>query len=725
MNFESAAKEIFRILRQFNYELVLFDDEGNEVNEPEQARRFYDKDDNLLTALVDKGDDGVVRVVLSNSKDIESVIGLLEALRTMATKYNITFNVRKSDKEKFTPKDFSTQASVNEQKEFAMNILEGMYGTSRSSYLKLENARMIVRHTSRINENSLGARGRNIDSIYIENSVGERYLFPTTQLAPARAMTHHVDNGGSWADPVGEQIARMAQDFAHLGAASRHIYAHGGELTESAHDLRNTIRECMREMRRTFESVCRKTRYDETVKALSEMATTLVEGDYSAKINELASMLNTESVSLSENVLSSVAKVLEDDKRFKLSNERKMETTSILGKELRAAGIELDEVPGANPRGLTMNKAAWDDFLKNNIDFTSPVELATKGSFKGHGAEVAAMPKFKDPMAEHVFKLRAVAEKCRDDSMANLLGFIAEHRPTINNKALAQIFDVIANKAFKIAGINGAKNENAVAAAPAIVEFQQWIQAFSTEKALLEYDRFQLPDGSEFDHQDTVNDIVNNFDYNEFMASPSAEDFMYDQKEILSDEEKTFAKDQAISAIEKYLESSVEDFGFQGVDLRSDAEHIYDRVVGPALREDGYIERDNGVDLPMAAESKKIGGEETLEENPLAMIGAGAAAAGRLAGGAAKAIGGAAKVAGNMFGGDEEVDENCGKCIYDDADMEDAELSQEDVLLPKNPTNDLKGEVTPSTVTDPETGKEMEPDNSYTDRLIKLAGIRR
>lgn len=395
------------------------------------------------------------------------------------------------------------------------------------------------------------------------------------------------------------------------------------------------------------------------------MATTLTEGesDYASKVGELAEMLNTDAVSLSESVLESVAKVLEaEDKRFKLSNEKSMKTTSVLGKELRAAGIELDEVPGETARGLTMNKDAWDAFLRNEIDFTAPVDLATKGAFKGHGAEVASMPKFKDPMAAHVYKLRAVAEKCRDDSMANLLGFIAEHRPVNRNKALAQIMDVIANKAFKIAGIDQVKSESEVANAPAVVEFEQWVNSHNSQ-ALAEYDRFEQPSGDEFGHEDTLNDIVKSFDYNEFMSSPEAEEFMHDQLGALSDEEKQVSKDQVVSAIENFLSNKLADASFTGAHTRDDAEHVFDMVVGPALQEDGYTVDDSGASqLPMAAE---------------------------------------------------------------DAGMETAELSQEDVLIPTNQANDLEGEVTPATVRDPSTGNDMEPDQGYINRLTALAGMKK
>ena len=83
-----------------------------------------------------------------------------------------------------------------------MQVFEGMYGTSRSSYSTLEGkagrTRMIVRHTQKVDETKVVARSRFVESIMIENQLGERMLFPTNGLAPARAMTQHVNMGGGF-----------------------------------------------------------------------------------------------------------------------------------------------------------------------------------------------------------------------------------------------------------------------------------------------------------------------------------------------------------------------------------------------------------------------------------------------------------------------------------------------------------------------------------------------
>jgi hypothetical protein len=667
VTFERLAKQTFQILRSYDYEVLLYNEEGNTETEPANARRFYARQENLLVSLTDDGDNSEVRLFLSPTTDVQSVMGMITSLRTMATKYNKLFRIKTSDNQ-INPKDFSTTSSVKETTERTMNILEGLYGTSRSSYLKLENARMIVRHSARINEETFGARGRNVDSIYIENHQGERVLFPTNHLAPARAMTHHVNNGGTWADAVGEQINRMAQDFAHLGATSRHIYTCGNELNESAHTLRATVREEMRAMRRTFESLCRKTRYPELAEALAEVATKpLNEGednDLSESIAALATLLNTPAVALSETVLASVARIMEG----RPSAEDKMPMIGLLGDQLKAAGLR--DLP------IKVNAHAWEAFKTHDkLDLSSPVSLTTTGEagwgngkgredgrdFGGIGASDLAhtwtkpsMPQFTDSMARHSYLLTQVSQHCDDASMGNLLAFIAEERPFLRNKPLAAIFDVIAKKAFRAANINPEdikiRDRN-----PAMRELQDWFDGFNANETLVEFDRFELPDDTVWNHNDkAVDDVVAAFDVDQFLNSPATEHF--DPADV--------SEDEIVSALVNYLEEKLQDdYEATGVDMQATAEHLLP-TVSTALEEAGYAitpASDAGEHMMAAEDTDEVG------DGPI--------------------------------------------------------LSKEDVLLPKSMGDDLRGEVTPATKRNDRTGEDEPVDDSDISRLKTLAGL--
>lgn len=85
------------------------------------------------------------------------------------------------------------------------------YGTSKSSYHKLESAKIIVRHTKRVNEESVGSRSRNISALFVETRDGERFKLPHKNMPAARAVAYRINSGGTWNDSVCTAINHVAE----------------------------------------------------------------------------------------------------------------------------------------------------------------------------------------------------------------------------------------------------------------------------------------------------------------------------------------------------------------------------------------------------------------------------------------------------------------------------------------------------------------------------------
>jgi hypothetical protein len=181
----------------------MFDNDGNTVYEPQDCRRFITKPNHLLVSVVDEGNDSCIRMYYDNSIiDINSIEDLFSAFRSLASKFNVTFAARASNK-KITPKEFSTYSSVTESETIML------YHTSKTSYLTLDNAKMIAKKS--VNEG--------YNSIQIEDASSNRFQFPVNDLEAAIDMTNHVNGGGSFADAVGQQILRMASHYSELKSA--------------------------------------------------------------------------------------------------------------------------------------------------------------------------------------------------------------------------------------------------------------------------------------------------------------------------------------------------------------------------------------------------------------------------------------------------------------------------------------------------------------------------
>ena len=87
----------------------------------------------------------------------------------------------------------------------------------------MSEARLIIKHSKGVNEEVRGARSRNIHSLFIENSQGEKFKFPHRYMAGAKAMAMHVNEGGTPYDAKGEAILSICEDIAQLNKFVRHV----------------------------------------------------------------------------------------------------------------------------------------------------------------------------------------------------------------------------------------------------------------------------------------------------------------------------------------------------------------------------------------------------------------------------------------------------------------------------------------------------------------------
>jgi hypothetical protein len=139
-----------------------------------------------------------------------------------------------------------------------MKIDEGIspaWGTSKSSYQKLESAKLIIKHTKPVNEESRGSRSRNISAIYIENAEGERYKMPTNNLAGGRAMLRHVKEGGTPHDEFGQHIQEQTvelkklKEFANYSKRNGLVNEDTAEIVEAVSQRIASIRESINKLK--------------------------------------------------------------------------------------------------------------------------------------------------------------------------------------------------------------------------------------------------------------------------------------------------------------------------------------------------------------------------------------------------------------------------------------------------------------------------------------------
>jgi len=271
----TVANNIFKILKGSGAIVELYTDEGENTVDPEQARRFYLPKVGSMINLDETDNKREIRVSINQNADLNEFKDTLLQLKNLANRSIIEYTLKSFTKE-IKPKDQDYQA----QKVRDMNVTEGIspaYGTSKSSYQKLESARLIIKHTKAVNEESRGSRSRNISAIYIENEDGERYKMPTNNLAGGRAMLRHVKEGGSPHDDFGlyiqEQTVELKKlkEFANYSKRNGLVNEDTAEIVEAVSQRIVSIREtinklkgckCYNETKEKFEA--REVKINET-----------------------------------------------------------------------------------------------------------------------------------------------------------------------------------------------------------------------------------------------------------------------------------------------------------------------------------------------------------------------------------------------------------------------------------------------------------------------------
>jgi hypothetical protein len=216
-------------------------------------------------AITLDSDDGVVVQVsgdLVNDNDGTTQKGaykFIRSFRQFAKDRLLNFDVQNIGKSNMDKRDYQFQAKRKEEPVMAQApIMENkMYGNARMSYQDLGEARLVVKHSQPINLDLAAGRTMHIESIYIENSQGERFKYPFKHLNGARALAEHIKHGGTPYDAIGKHISSLSEELASLrkfkGFVSRQeqVSEAMGSVTGRVIDRIDQIKETIHKLQRS------------------------------------------------------------------------------------------------------------------------------------------------------------------------------------------------------------------------------------------------------------------------------------------------------------------------------------------------------------------------------------------------------------------------------------------------------------------------------------------
>lgn len=248
---DKIAGNLFDKIRTRFENVNLGDESAKRTNDPEKARFFnfdyIDKDGenygNVTMSIVNE--DGIKVYFSKNITDEltdeqqDRWFEFLKSVRKFAKSNLLKFDVRDINKSNLDLRDIQQQSKADGTfKDDDVTVTESrMFGTSRSSYQECGPARIIVRHSDVVDEEKRGSRTRKIESIFVENSIGERRLLDTKNIHVARAMARHVSEGGGVDDELGCGIMEMGREMsamAHFVREAKRRQFEDAETSEMA-----------------------------------------------------------------------------------------------------------------------------------------------------------------------------------------------------------------------------------------------------------------------------------------------------------------------------------------------------------------------------------------------------------------------------------------------------------------------------------------------------------
>ena len=311
------SQDLFNKIRSQFSNIRLGDENGSATADPSSAVFFefeFREDQDTFGAVSISLADGENMKVYYN-RDLVSKIdedsrdewyAFLKELKDFAVEHQLRFDVRDITKNNLTKQDYENLADTNKtvntdemSEELARitklaGVTEGLTGTSKRSYENLDKTKLIIRHKGKVDETVPGARSRQIQSLYIENEDGERFKYPMTHLAGARAMMRHVANGGRPHDEFGSHIVSTSEDIAKLNSFSRYV-SNKDQLNDNAGDIIDQTKMKLENLREYMKNLAKQSHYENASKDFKTSEEQILDDETVNKLREKFTMTNLDS----------------------------------------------------------------------------------------------------------------------------------------------------------------------------------------------------------------------------------------------------------------------------------------------------------------------------------------------------------------------------------------------------------------------------------------------
>jgi hypothetical protein len=313
------SQDLFNKIRSQFTNIRLGDENGAATADPDSAVFFefeFQEDSDTFGSVSVSIADGDTMKVFYNRNLVDKIdedskgewYAFLKELKDFAVEHQLRFDVRDITKSNLSKQDYENLADTNktvntDEMSEELNritklagiekapVAEGLTGTSKSSFENLNKTKLIIRHKGKVDETVPGARSRQIQSLYIENEDGERFKYPLTHLAGARAMQRHVSNGGRPHDEFGEHIVATSEDIAKLNSFSRYV-TNKDQLNDNAGDIITQTKMKLENLRGYMKNIAKQSHYEAASNDFKTADEQVLDDETVAKLREKFTMKN-------------------------------------------------------------------------------------------------------------------------------------------------------------------------------------------------------------------------------------------------------------------------------------------------------------------------------------------------------------------------------------------------------------------------------------------------
>ena len=236
----TASQQIYDLLVTKDFDPKSLNSMGKPTVNPSEADLFS------FVFSANGNEYGTVVVLINGDNDLEIYYGdnlgkgmdpgdkgdwydFLAMLRQTAKRNLLTFSLNNMNKLKY---QMASMADISES--LIMEAWKAQ-GKSKSYSNQPGKAKVVIQHSRAIGEGE--QRFRNIASLFVENSQGERFRMPFESIAGAKAMARHVSEGGTPYDAFGQYISETINEIKTLGKFVRASRSNAFAQNEQALDI--------------------------------------------------------------------------------------------------------------------------------------------------------------------------------------------------------------------------------------------------------------------------------------------------------------------------------------------------------------------------------------------------------------------------------------------------------------------------------------------------------